>query len=179
MAHIQKMAPGPPLRMAVATPTMLPVPMVAASAVHRLWNWLMALSFFSVWAVMSRSVKMAPMVFRSQYRKCPNWKKPVRTDITKPVPNSSASPTGPQTMPLTTPFTLVMVSNMIVPPSAKQKADRTPKALPAKRSFPHRGLLLTDTPLCAQQTAAPPSSLILFPCDAQFRLSVRDRRTVS
>ena len=75
MAHIQKMAPGPPLRMAVATPTMLPVPMVAASAVHRLWNWLMALSFFSVWAVMSRSVKMAPMVFRSQYRKCPNWKK--------------------------------------------------------------------------------------------------------
>ena len=128
MAHIQKMAPGPPLRMAVATPTMLPVPMVPASAVHMLWNWLMALSFFSVWAVMSRSVKMAPMVFRSQYRKCPNWKKPVRTDITKPVPNSSASPTGPQTMPLTTPFTLVMVSNMLsFPLYTKQKRTEPTK----------------------------------------------------
>ena len=31
--HIQKMAPGPPARSAVATPTMDPVPMVAASAV--------------------------------------------------------------------------------------------------------------------------------------------------
>ena len=31
--HIQKMAPGPPARSAVATPTMEPVPMVAASAV--------------------------------------------------------------------------------------------------------------------------------------------------
>ena len=130
MAHIQKMAPGPPLRMAVATPTMLPVPMVAASAVHRLWNWLMALSFFSVWAVMSRSVKMAPMVFRSQYRKCPNWKKPVRTDITKPVPNSSASPTGPQTIPLTTPFTLVMVSNMIVPPLQNKKRTERQRLCP-------------------------------------------------
>ena len=42
MTHIQNTAPGPPLRMAVATPTMLPVPMVVASAVHRLWNWLIA-----------------------------------------------------------------------------------------------------------------------------------------
>ena len=42
MTHIQNTAPGPPLRMAVATPTMLPVPMVDASAVHRLWNWLIA-----------------------------------------------------------------------------------------------------------------------------------------
>ena len=33
MIHIQKMAPGPPDTMAVATPTMLPVPMVAARAV--------------------------------------------------------------------------------------------------------------------------------------------------
>ena len=135
MAHIQKMAPGPPLRMAVATPTMLPVPMVAASAVHRLWNWLMALSFFSVWAVMSRSVKMAPMVFRSQYRKCPNWKKPVRTDITNPVPNSSASPTGPQTMPLTTPFTLVMVSNMIVPPLQNKKRTERQRLCPQNAAF--------------------------------------------
>ena len=39
--HIQKMAPGPPATRALATPTILPVPMVAASAVHRDWNWEM------------------------------------------------------------------------------------------------------------------------------------------
>ena len=33
--HIQKRAPGPPVLMAVATPTILPVPIVAASAVAR------------------------------------------------------------------------------------------------------------------------------------------------
>ena len=47
MTHIQKMAPGPPETMAVATPTILPVPMVPASAVHMLWNWLMAISSFA------------------------------------------------------------------------------------------------------------------------------------
>jgi hypothetical protein len=31
--HIQKMAPGPPITMAVATPPMLPLPTVEASAV--------------------------------------------------------------------------------------------------------------------------------------------------
>ena len=36
--HIQNTAPGPPSAMAVATPAMLPVPMVAASAVIRDWN---------------------------------------------------------------------------------------------------------------------------------------------
>lgn len=33
-SHIQKRAPGPPAQIAVATPTMLPVPMVAESAVQ-------------------------------------------------------------------------------------------------------------------------------------------------
>ena len=32
---IQKRAPGPPAAMAVATPTILPVPMVAERAVHK------------------------------------------------------------------------------------------------------------------------------------------------
>ena len=36
----QKTAPGPPRDTAVATPTMLPVPMVAARAVARAPNWL-------------------------------------------------------------------------------------------------------------------------------------------
>ncbi len=35
---IQNRAPGPPANMAVATPTMLPVPIVAASAVHKQAN---------------------------------------------------------------------------------------------------------------------------------------------
>ena len=37
---IQKSAPGPPVPMAVATPTMLPVPIVAESAVQSAPNWL-------------------------------------------------------------------------------------------------------------------------------------------
>ena len=32
--HIQNTAPGPPMAIAPATPAMLPVPTVAASAVH-------------------------------------------------------------------------------------------------------------------------------------------------
>ena len=39
--HIQKMAPGPPIAMAVATPARLPVPIWAAMAVARDWNELM------------------------------------------------------------------------------------------------------------------------------------------
>ena len=77
ITHIQKMEPGPPLMMAVAMPTMLPVPMVAARAVQRLWNWLMALSSRLVWAVMCLSVKMAPMVLRIQWAKWANWNPPV------------------------------------------------------------------------------------------------------
>lgn len=34
MSHIQKMAPGPPMEIAVATPAMLPVPTVLASAMQ-------------------------------------------------------------------------------------------------------------------------------------------------
>ena len=36
--HIQNTAPGPPMMMAVVTPTMLPVPTVAARAVETAWN---------------------------------------------------------------------------------------------------------------------------------------------
>ncbi len=42
MTHIQKSAPGPPAPMAVATPTMFPVPTVAASAVMSAWKWEMS-----------------------------------------------------------------------------------------------------------------------------------------
>ena len=38
--HIQNTAPGPPKKMAVATPAMEPVPMVEARAVARAWIWV-------------------------------------------------------------------------------------------------------------------------------------------
>ena len=38
VTHIQKRAPGPPRVMAVATPAMLPVPMVADRAVDNAWK---------------------------------------------------------------------------------------------------------------------------------------------
>ena len=40
--HIQNTEPGPPMAIAPATPAMLPVPTVAASAVHTAWNGVMA-----------------------------------------------------------------------------------------------------------------------------------------
>ena len=115
MTHIQKMAPGPPETMAVATPTMLPVPMVPASAVHMLWNWLMAMSSLLVWAVTSLLVNTAPMVCRIQWPTRRNWKPPVRKVIHRPVQNSSASPMGPQTMPLTIPLIFVIHSTIRFP----------------------------------------------------------------
>jgi len=41
ITHIQKIAPGPPVRMAPEAPTMLPVPTWAAMAVARAWKELM------------------------------------------------------------------------------------------------------------------------------------------
>ena len=46
--HIQKMAPGPPITIAVAIPTMLPVPMVDARAVAIAWKGVMLLPSFSL-----------------------------------------------------------------------------------------------------------------------------------
>ena len=43
--HIQNRAPGPPAVSAVATPAILPVPTVAASAVQTDWNWLIPFPF--------------------------------------------------------------------------------------------------------------------------------------
>ena len=40
VTHIQKMAPGPPMVMARATPPMLLVPMVPAKADAKAWKWL-------------------------------------------------------------------------------------------------------------------------------------------
>ncbi len=106
--HIQKMAPGPPEMMAVATPAMLPVPMVAARAVQRLWNWLIALSSLPVWAVIFLLVKMPPTVDFIQWVKWLTWKPFVNTVISTPVPMSSTSMGMPHTKLLTALLTSVI-----------------------------------------------------------------------
>ena len=58
--HIQNTAPGPPMTMAADAPAILPVPTVAARAVHRAWNWEMV--FLSVFFVESLfCLKREPM----------------------------------------------------------------------------------------------------------------------
>lgn len=59
--HIQNTAPAPPEEIAVATPTMLPVPTVAARAVASAWNCDIA--FSSLVFVTLRSLKIAATVF--------------------------------------------------------------------------------------------------------------------
>lgn len=46
MIHIQKIAPGPPVRIAPEAPTILPVPTWAAMAVASAWKELIPLSCF-------------------------------------------------------------------------------------------------------------------------------------
>ena len=50
--------------MKMSTPTIFPVPTVAARAVHRDWNWEMEASL--VWAVIRFSPKICPMVWLIQ-----------------------------------------------------------------------------------------------------------------
>ena len=88
VSHTQSTAPGPPERMAVATPTMLPVPMVAASAVVSAPNWLISpsasLSF-------CKDILMAVGSLR--------WMTRVRNVRKMCEPNSRIIMGGPQTAP--------------------------------------------------------------------------------
>ena len=59
--HIQNTAPAPPEEIAVATPTMLPVPTVAARAVASAWNCDMA--FSSLVFVTLRSLNCGNRIF--------------------------------------------------------------------------------------------------------------------
>ena len=107
MTHIQNTAPGPPTKMAPATPTMLPVPTVAARAVHRDWNWEMLLS--AVWPMTPLSF-MAPMVRFIQWLKWVIWNTRVSTVIRMPTKASSRMAGQPHTTPLTASLILVRVS---------------------------------------------------------------------
>ena len=70
VTHIQNSAPGPPIPIAVATPTMLPVPTVAASAVVRAWNWEMSPS------IVSSERRIRPR--RNAAPSFTSWRKPSR-----------------------------------------------------------------------------------------------------
>lgn len=45
--HIQNKDPSPPNAIAVATPVMLPIPIIPAKAVMSAWNWLISPSALS------------------------------------------------------------------------------------------------------------------------------------
>ena len=86
-SHIHRMAPGPPALMAVATPTMFPVPTVAARAVHRALKESMSPSpLFSALKISFRE--------RGRWRTCRNPSRKLRKI---PVPTSSTRSGGPQT----------------------------------------------------------------------------------
>ena len=104
MIHIQNTAPGPPVTIAEATPAILPVPTVEASAAHTLWNWDICLSF--VCAVTFLSLNTAPMVHLNHLPMCDIWKNFVSTDISTPTNSSRIRAGQPHTTPLTASFTV-------------------------------------------------------------------------
>ena len=95
----QNTAPGPPRKMAVPTPTMLPVPMVDARAVVRAWNWLT-----SPGASGSRVMDslMPVQVLR--------WMTPVRTVMNTWVPKSRTIMGRPQMKSSSQLMKLMMIS---------------------------------------------------------------------
>ena len=94
--HIQKMAPGPPNRRPVPTPTMLPVPMVAASAVVSAPNWVMSPSASDGSSLVTDSLMPVPSL---------RWMNPVRIVMKMCVPSRSKIMMGPHTKPSTASIT--------------------------------------------------------------------------
>ncbi|SST13038.1 Uncharacterised protein [Acinetobacter baumannii] len=104
--HIQNSAPGPPRKIAVATPAMLPVPTVAARQVISAWNGL-----------------ISPLLSSSLLRPCQSRRKPTPRRTRgmnfnpsiryRPVPRISTSINGPQTTPFrsTTHFCKLSISD--------------------------------------------------------------------
>ena len=86
VSHIHSTAPGPPARMAVPTPTMLPVPMVADKAVVSAPNWLTSPGASGSFVTDSL---MAVGILR--------WMNRVRNVRNKCDPNSSTIIGGPHT----------------------------------------------------------------------------------
>src|SRR5690606_23493349 len=88
--HIQNTAPGPPSTQAVATPAILPVPIVADSAVISEANW-------EISPECSGCLPKTCLKASGNIRNCQHNKRKVRNN---PVPTISTSIYGPQTQPL-------------------------------------------------------------------------------
>ena len=97
-SHIHSSAPGPPAAIAVATPTMLPVPMVADSAVHSapkldtspspssFWNmYLKARGSLRTGRNTSRTVRYMPTPRMSTMRGMPHTKSSTACTISSKV----------------------------------------------------------------------------------------------
>ena len=82
MIHIQKIAPGPPMRIAPQAPTMLPVPTCAATAGASAWNELMPDLCFSPLRLNSPKKRRQPS---PKQRTCTNF---VRMVKYRPAPRS-------------------------------------------------------------------------------------------
>ena len=87
MTHIQNTAPGPPVRMAPATPTMMPVPTCAAMAVASAWNELMPPPPF-----LPLSVRLPKTLFQPSLKQR-SWTKFVFTVYQMPTPSSKKTRT--------------------------------------------------------------------------------------
>ena len=105
--HIQNTAPGPPMVSAVATPAMLPVPTVAARAVHMVANGETAFLLFLRRAAPEKQDKS---VLRSHSPMCRSWNRQVLAVKYTPVPTSSTSMGAPQTKARTMSFSSTIFS---------------------------------------------------------------------
>ena len=76
--HIQKRAPGPPRRIAKATPAILPIPIVAERAADKAWKWVTSPSSFGLSYFPETTSKLC-----FNLRNC---MKPNDTVINRPVP---------------------------------------------------------------------------------------------
>lgn len=134
VTHIQKRAPGPPMAMAVATPTILPVPISAARAVMRAFqgesspcaDWFLRPAHRHLYAL-------------TQLRKEKNFSPTVRY---RPVPPSITSITGPQTKSL---MLFNTPSNpSIFPPvlNAFPAGDIFARQEKIGQGYPHRGTVV-------------------------------------
>ena len=95
LSHIHTSAPGPPKTIAVATPTMFPVPIVAARAVIRDWNGVISPSCCS--SVLS-GLRNTDFSAYPRFLQGRNFSRMVKNT---PVPTRSTNMIGPQTKSLT------------------------------------------------------------------------------
>ncbi len=74
------------MRIAIATPAMLPMPTVAESAVVRAWKWLRSPS--------SSGSSYLPRVMSMAWRKPRTWMNASRSVTNSPVPSKTAASSG-------------------------------------------------------------------------------------